>query len=208
VAEDGHWLGAATQYEKDIIDRTVEEGVVFEAKGRKGDYGAYVDVWVTGTDCDVTWDAAVSGCDNMGNDVTIQKCNGWILNDPVSCQKSESLPGDPEKNKWIACAIGSSPAGIAPGDSAVLCDGISDTFSCEGGKNCFLVTDVTLDESCKNFVQSGLDSFGGLTNIILMAVGGIVGSIVLYYLVRYFLSRRNSGSGSGGARVDINMRDR
>jgi hypothetical protein len=180
------WEEAAKQYAIDIIGETVEGEVVFDAVGREG-LGSYVDVWTTSATCDVVWDAPVTGCDGFGSEVTIQKCNAWVNNDPLSCQNSPNLPLPVEggTNTWIACGIGSSPGGIAPGDAAVLCDGISDTFSCVAAKNCFVVTKRTEDEKCENLIQKGLGALGGIGKIVLYVVGGVISASILLFLSRF-----------------------
>ena len=104
--------------------------------------GMWVYAYVNDSACDVKWDSAVSGKDGNGSKITIQKCNDWLKNDPKSCFKSKTKP---DAKHWIACAIGSSPGGIAPGDTAGACSPISkdaNDFTCLGGQNCFAVTDI------------------------------------------------------------------
>ncbi len=100
---------------------------------------------------DVKWDTPVTGCDGAGSKLTIQKCNDWLDNDVNSCNTS---PIKPKVVKWINCAIGSSPGGIAPGDGATVCSPLSkgpDDFTCALGQNCFAVTEQIEDESiCPN----------------------------------------------------------
>jgi hypothetical protein len=138
------WEETSQAYADDIVGETVEGKVVFEASWRTSELGAFVDVWTTSLSCDVTWDDAVSGCDGFGSNLTVHKCNGWLDNDPIACLNSQILPIG-ETKQWISCAIGSSPAGIVPGDSGVLCGKLSETFPCTVGGNCFAVTKQTTD---------------------------------------------------------------
>lgn len=100
------------------------------------------------TSIDVNWGMPVTGCDGDGRRLTIQKCNNWVNDDPKSCLNS---PTSPSPVKWINCAIGSSPGGIAPGDGAMICSPLSagpTSFPCVKGQNCFAVTSEKTDSTC------------------------------------------------------------
>lgn len=104
---------------------------------------------------DVKWDPPVSGCDGAGNVLTIQKCNNWVNNDVKSCLNSPTKPKDTVK--WIQCAAGSSPGGIAPGDGAAACSPLSKSpgdFTCSWGQNCFAVTKEEKKDTCKSTFAS------------------------------------------------------
>lgn len=88
---------------------------------------------------DVTWSRPISGKDSKGNDIIIQKCDNWINNDPKSCLNS---PSSPKSDKWISCALGSSPGGIYPNERAETCGPISSgptDFPCTSGRNCYAI---------------------------------------------------------------------
>ncbi len=129
---------------------------------------------------DVNWDPPASGCDSAGNNLTIQKCENWVANDPKSCLTS---PTAPKALKWISCALGSSPGGIAPGDGATVCGNLSSgpqDFPCAIGQNCFAVTAATPDSNCTpSFFNN---PFAFLGKYKWEIIGGLVLLIVLIIL--------------------------
>ena len=112
---------------------------------------------------DVTWRGPVSGKDSVGNKITIQKCDDWVNADPNSCNTSPTKPSN--TIKWSKCAIGSSPGGIQPGHSALLCSPLSDTFNCVGGQNCFAVTSFVPADVTWRSPVSGCDGTGNKITI-------------------------------------------
>ena len=133
---------------------------------------------------DVNWDAPVSGCDGAGNNLTIQKCNNWISNDPKSCLNSDTKPAG--TIKWANCGIGSSPGGIAPGDKATVCSPLSSgstDFGCLAGQNCFAVTKETTDASCNNVLQNAQIAVSAASGKIAMGIFAFVVFIILVFLM-------------------------
>ncbi len=185
---DADWGRSATEFAKGMIGKIVNNQVVIDSLGRSDGTGSYVDIWTSDKGCDVKWDATVTGCDGAGSILDIQKCNNWIGSkdllggDPNSCMNS---PSKPRTVKWINCAIGSSPGGIAPGDTATACSALSDNFSCLGGQNCFAVTKVTEDSTCKNSILSNPFGVLGDYKWYLIAIGlSIMLIVIILVLMR------------------------
>lgn len=112
---------------------------------------------------DVDWDKEYSGNDTNGSKIKIKKCYNWPNNDPEKCKTSPTKPKDIKA--WIACGTGSSPGGIAKGDSATACSPISngpDDFTCIWGQNCYAVTDVDVNWEPP---QTGCDGNGKILTI-------------------------------------------
>lgn len=186
------WQQTADSYAKNIIGKTINNQIVIDALGRKDFTGAYVDIWTKDTNCDVKWDDVVSGCDGAGSKLSIQKCNNWIgskelpLGDANSCLNS---PSAPKIVKWINCAIGSSPGGIAPGDTAKACSPLSSgptDFGCMGGQNCFAVTNFKTDNTCPNTLLS--NPVGAISDSLSSALGKELGGLKSMVISIIFLS--------------------
>lgn len=74
--------------------------------------------------------------------VQYRKCDDWNNNNPISCSTNAQEEGvDPRG--FIKCALGSSPGGAEPGNGATLCSPMSLDNNCEGGQNCYVVTDTS-----------------------------------------------------------------
>ena len=88
------------------------------------------------TSSKVTWLDERSGNDANGSKIKFRKCDNWVNNDPNSCADSARENNVPVK-KWIKCAIGSSPGGLEPGNTALACSPATDEMSCAWGAKLF-----------------------------------------------------------------------
>jgi hypothetical protein len=72
--------------------------------------------------------------------VGFRKCDDW--NNPSDCSTEANNTNLPQRG-WIKCALGSSPGGVEPGNTATVCSPLSLENSCTSGQNCYLVTDTS-----------------------------------------------------------------
>jgi hypothetical protein len=134
-----------------------------------------------GQDCyaiqglDPTWSSPYSGCDNAGNNLTIEACTGWVATkdnpggNPKFCNTATNKPKNIKS--WINCNIGSSPAGMDPNNKATVCQPISKTFGCVPGQYCYAITSQEKVSTCPDISPAGiinsLNPFSWFTKNIL-----------------------------------------